>query len=575
MRKAKATRKMKMLRTRSLIALALLALAACSRAPEYESPRVSKPDVGRIPAIVQDINLLHPPGGYTPPRWQPGDPLIDPGDLRSEGGVRVGVDPESPLRRFWRRICCIFFDCLPDPPVKPNDPPVDVGINTFDGIPGTQYTVPDPVGDIGVEHYVQAVNSAFQVFTRSGSPVTNPLYLNVLWNDVDSPCGEVNIIDPIVRFDAAANRWLISGFVWNQSDPDTLCIAVSRSSDPVTGGWYLYEVPAIDGVTGNDFPLDFPKLAVWADSYFMSSLRGKAGDTFLGLDAWALERSNMLAGNPAGVARFSVSGPHVALLPADLDGPPPPDGSPGFFARQVDGERFGGIDRIETWSFDIDWANTGAAKFELISELPTKPFDSVLCNATERDPCVPQPGTPQLLETLAGWPQWRLQYRNFGADEILMFNHTIDMDGLGHAGIRWYELKRSLDGAWSIAQQGDHFDKDDDPDHYFMGSIAMNGKGNMALGYTAASESLHPAIQFTYRAVGDQPGSMPGGEYVAVTGAGSQLQNNDRWGDYSTMDVDPVDDCTFWYTHEYYLTSSKAGWLTAIVSIRLPDCEAD
>jgi len=560
---------MRMLRFHRMVLPLVLTLSACEQAPKYDRVIVNGPDHGRIVPVSQEIDLLRPPSGYLAPRWKPGDPTIDPGDLRSDRGVQVGAHHESWFRRWLRRICCTIFSCKPKPPDKPPNPTGVSGADSFNGIPGTRFIVPDPVGDVGFDHYIQAVNSAFQVFTRTGSSVTDPLSINVLWYQVDGPCGKEDIKDPIVRFDSRADRWLISGFVWEIADPDALCIAVSQSSDPVTGGWYLYTLPALDGIAGDKFSLDFPKLSVWSDAYFLSSLRGEAGDTPLGLDAWALDRSKMITGSTAGFTRFHITGPQVALLPADPDGPSPPDNSPGWFARQIDGERFSGTDRIEIWAFAIDWANYTNASFALIDELQTDPFDSVLCDTSLRDPCVPQPGTPQLLETLGAWPQWRLQYRNLGEEEALLFNHTIDIDGMGHAGIRWYQLRRPLAGAWSLSQQGNHFSAED---HFFMGSIAMDNKGNIALGYSAAGSSEHPSINIAHRKAGDAPGMMPGAEYIAVTGTGSQLQENERWGNYSTMDVDPTDDCTFWYTHEYYETSTEAGWSTAIVNFQLEGC---
>lgn len=547
----------------------LTATIGCEPVSKQDEVVITGPDNGLIEGISQDLNLLRPPGGFEPPQWNPGDPTVVPGDLRETSGVTVGIRHESFLKRWMRRFFCKIFRCRPKPPRKPSNPTTVDDENVIDGIPGTQYVVPDTVGDVGFDYYVQAVNSAFQVFDKIGNSITTPLYLNVLWVGIDSPCAREHIIDPIVRFDAKAERWLISGFVWVNANPDSICIAVSKTSDPVTGGWFLYDIPAYDGITNQRFSLDFPKLGVWSDSYFISSLRGWAGDNFLGLDVWALERNQMLNGATAGITRFHMTGPFVALLPADIDGAAPPDDSPGWFARQVDGERFSGDDRIEIWKFEMDWANVGAASFALADELQTESFDSVLCDFTLIDPCVSQPVTPQKLETLGAWPQWRLQYRNLGEDEVLLFNHTIDIAGTSHAGIRWYELRKPLAGPWSIAQQGNHFSEDHE---YFMGSISMDNKGNIALGYSASGSEMYPGIHIAHRNPGDAPGSMPGAEHVAITGGGSQLQENFRWGNYSTMDVDPEDDCTFWYTSEYYKSSSEAGWSTAIASFRLDGC---
>ncbi len=287
----------------------------------------------------------------------------------------------------------------------------------------------------------------------------------------------------------------------------------------------------------------------------------------LGVDAWALERDKMLAGQPAGVVRFHISPPGIALLPGDPDGSPPPAGSPAWFARQVDsGDDHG---RVEVFKFSADWATTGNSTFKLADSLTVKSFNSFFCKNDLLDPCVPQPGTDRVLETLGTWPQWRLQYRNMGDHETLLFNHTIDTDGAGHAGIRWYELRRPDNGNWSIFQLGTH---QDEKLNYFMGGISMDKKGNIALGYAASSSDVFPGIRVAHRMAGDVPGSMPGTEYVAMAGGGSQTSEYQRWGNYSTMDVDPVDDCTFWYTHEYYEQTSESGWVTRIISFKLPGC---
>lgn len=519
----------------------------------------------------QDIDLSEPPSGVVPPQWQPGNPTIDPGDIRSTKAIPVAR--HGRLKRWLRRLCCSIFSCRPAPPQLPpkkTNPTKVTGGISVDGIPATSYTVPDPVGDIGLDYYIQAVNSAFQIFDKSGLPLSEVTYIHDLWNGVNSPCNTLDPVDPIVRYDNAADRWLISGFVWKGLPVDHLCIAISQSSNPVSGGWFLYEFASVDSVTDEVFSLDSPKLSVWPDAYYMSTARSYDQD--LGLDAWALERSRMLAGLPAGLVQFHMSAPTIIVLPGDLDGPPPPAGSPAWFARQVDGERFdNGEDRVEVFGFSTDWVNPANSTFDLVASLPVDPFVSVICEPDDIwMVCVPQPEFNQELETLSAWPQWRLQYRNMAEHESLLFNHTINVGGDRHSGIRWYELRRSSAGNWSIFQQGTHFNE---AMNYFMGSISMDRKGNIAIGYTASSKDVYPSIHIAHRMASDGPGMMPGLEFIAKSGLGSQTYDNPRWGNYSTMDVDPVDDCTFWYTNEYYPTSSEAGWLTHIASFRLPGCE--
>jgi hypothetical protein len=183
--------------------------------------------------------------------------------------------------------------------------------------------------------------------------------------------------------------------------------------------------------------------------------------------------------------------------------------------------------------------------------------------------CIPQPGTHVKLETLTAWPMYRAQYRNFGTHETMLLNHTVDATGENRAGIRWYELRRTGGGAWAIFQQGTH---SPDAIHRWMGSIAMDEAGQIALGYSAGNDTIYPGIRFTARRPSDPPGTL-GPELVIRQGGGSQTHSlAPRWGDYSTMEVDPAQPCTFWYSTLYYAQTSAAGWRTDISAVRMPQC---
>jgi hypothetical protein len=282
------------------------------------------------------------------------------------------------------------------------------------------------------------VNTVFAIYDKQGNLLAGPSPINTLWSGFGGPCETENNGDPIVRYDHLADRWLLSQFALPGPDLHE-CIAISRTADPVTGGWFLYAFPTVDANGNPVFP-DYPKIGVWPDGYYMGTQRGFPNG---GLDVWVFERDKMLNGAPAAMVQFSVPAPSLFLMPSDLDGPPPPAGTPNFFARQVDGDRFGGGgDRVEIFAFSVNWATPASSTFTQVASLPTAPFDSVLCSATLLGACIPQPGTPRRLETLTVWPMWRLQYRNFGTHEAMVFNHTVDADGQDHAGIRWYELRR-------------------------------------------------------------------------------------------------------------------------------------
>jgi hypothetical protein len=483
------------------------------------------------------------------PRWSEGMPVRTVEDLKEDMGPTPPVRGPDVLRTF-----------------RAATPVPIAGVN-FDGIPATGVLPPDTVGDVGPNHYIQMVNSAFTIFDKAGNTLAGPTPINALWSGFGGPCQSLNNGDPIVRYDALADRWLVSQFALPGGSQGFFeCIAISRTPDPVGGGWFLYAFPTSDAASGNPVFPDYPKIGVWPDAYYMGTQRGFPNG---GLDVWAFERAQMLVGAPAGLVQFSVPAPSLFLMPSDLDGPPPPAGTPNFFVRQVDGDRFGGNDRLEIFAFSVDWSNPAASTFVQLTNLATAPFDSVLCSASLLGACIPQPGVTQRLETLTVWPMWRLQYRNFGSRESMVINHTVDADGNDLAGIRWYELRRNPGGAWSIFQQETYAP---DGAHRWMGSIAMDGDGNMALGYSVSSDSVFPSIRRTGRLAADPPGAMTQPEATIIAGTGAQTHSSSRWGNYSSMDVDPVDDCTFWYTTEYYQATSTAGWRTRVASFRNPEC---
>jgi hypothetical protein len=439
---------------------------------------------------------------------------------------------------------------------------------SFDGIPFTGFIPPDTNGDVGPNHYVQQANRSVQVFDKQGASLAGPFATASLWSGVGGLCSQNNPDDVLANYDPLADRWLVSHFTGTGGPTFHQCIAVSQTANPVNQQqWFLYDfvLPAVN---------DYPKISVWPDAYYMSSQRGYPNG---GLDVYALDRANMLNGNPATFQRFFVAAPSLILLPGDLDGPPPAPGTPAPFFRQVDGDVWGGADRVEVFEFHVDWGNPAASTFNGPDDILVAAFDAECGGGGGlNQPCVTQPGTAQMLDSLSVWSMWRAQYRNFGDHETVLFNHTVDVDGANHAGVRWYELRRPPAGAWGLFQQGT-FSPDggaaglaDDP-HRFMGSIAMDKAGNVALGYAASVDSpddtrdVLPGIRYAGRLAGDPLGLLPHGEFTLQAGGGVQAGSL-RYGDYSAMQVDPVDSCTFWYTQEYI--PAGGNWATRIGSFR-------
>ena len=438
----------------------------------------------------------------------------------------------------------------------------------FEGLSNVNGVLPpDTVGDIGPNHYVQMVNLSFAIFNRSGvlqNPVSD---INTLWQGFGGPCENTNDGDPIVLYDEHADRWLMSQFALPRfpRGPFYECIAISQTPDPL-GPWHRYEFE----ISKNKLN-DYPKFGVWSDGYYMAVNQFSCKPRFCsweGQGVVAFERDAMLAGGAARMVYFDLESvdPNLGgMLPADLDGQVPPDGAPNPFA-QVDDNAWGysAQDQLQIWNFHVDWSNPSQSTFIFDRALSTASFDADLCGYSRN--CIPQPGGTN-VDAISDRLMYRLQYRNFGSHETLVVNHTVDA-GDDHAGIRWYEVRKN-GGDWGIYQQSTYAPAGD---HRWMGSIAMNGAGDIALGYSVSSKDTSPSIRFTGRLDGEALGSMTQGEGQIIAGSGHQTHSSGRWGDYSMMSVDPTDDCTFWYTQEYYSSVGNAPWKTRIGSFKLREC---
>jgi hypothetical protein len=460
----------------------------------------------------------------------------------------------------------VFDPVIQNRPVVPSMPSPLVSFEGVSNIYG--YLPPDTNGDVGPNHYIQWVNVSFAIWDKSGALLYGPADGDTLWQGFGGACEGNNHGDPIVLYDHLADRWFMSQFALPNfpNGPFYQCIAVSATGDPL-GSWYRYQY----SFTKMN---DYPKFGVWQDGYYMSINQFNAGiGNWGGAGVAAFERDKMLAGQPAGMIYFDLYGVNPnygGLLPADLDGPAPPAGAPNVFT-QFDDDAWGSpTDRLAVWEFHVDWATPANSTFGLSgnpnSSLNTASFDSDLCGYARN--CIPQPGG-SALDAISDRLMYRLQYRNFGDHQAMVVNHTVDA-GANHAGVRWYEL-RNTGAGWAIYQQGTYAP---DADHRWMGSAAMDAAGNIAVGYSVSSGSTYPSIRYAGRLVSDPLDSLAQGETTLIAGGGVQQHSSGRWGDYSMMAVDPTDDCTFWYTQEYYAVSGVAPWQTRIGSFKFPNCDA-
>ncbi len=490
-----------------------------------------------------------------------------------------------PLRAI-PRIIITTTTAITDPVVQPQPGSTAAPSATlsFEGISATGLLPPDTNGDVGPRHYVQMVNSSLAVYDKTnGALLLGPIAINALWSGFGGPCETLNDGDPIVLYDQLADRWLVSQFAnirkTEPTEPYYQCIAISTTPDP-TGSYHRYGF-AISDTKSNDYP----KFGVWPDGYYMS-INQFTNLGWGGAGVAVFERDKMLAGLPARQISFdlyAVNPNFGGMLPSDWEGStPPPPGAPNYFA-EVDDDAWNWTpaDQLRVWEFHVDWSNPSQSSFGIGGSpnvvLDTAPFNSILCPyGSDGDPyrdeypyCIPQPGQNTRLDSLSDRLMHRLTYRNFGTHEMLLVNHTVAASSAGQAGVRWYELRKQA-GSWSIYQQSTY--GPNDGLHRWMASLAMDGVGNIALGYSASSSASYPSIRYTGRRANDPRGSMTLGEAVLRAGGGSQTHSSGRWGDYTAMNVDPVDDCTFWYTNEYYPATSAASWHTWVAAFRLPGC---
>jgi hypothetical protein len=362
--------------------------------------------------------------------------------------------------------------------------------------------------------------------------------MNLLFNGVSG--ASCNDGDPLIQYDEQAQRWVAVEFSLCGAN-DLMLMAVSSSSDP-TGTWYAYSFDVAD------MP-DYEKIGVWQDGYYMGT------NTSSGNDIYVFERSKMLTGaaNPQMVAFDNSWRPGTGFLcvpPLDNDGIAAPAGTPGLFIAFNDDAVAGGSDQLWMYELAVNWTTPASSTFIRSQQIAVTAFDSQF-NANWDD--ITQPGT----QKLDGVPQVIMnapQYRNFGSYQTIVCCHTVDVDATNHAGIRWYELRKTSGNPWTVRQSGTYAP---DASSRWMGSIMLNGSGKIGLAYSIASSSIYAGIRFcgqSSAAYANASGVLDIPEDIIQNGTVSQTTYN-RWGDYALLSVDPTDDETFWFSSEYV----KAG----------------
>jgi hypothetical protein len=419
-----------------------------------------------------------------------------------------------------------------------------IDLLNFDGVGQGVYgfrvtgAPPDTNGAIGATQFMQWVNSSFAIFDKiTGNLLFGPARGVTLFTDFGAPCETRNGGDGIILYDKAAGQWMFSQI----NDATTVCIAVSTSSD-ATGAYYRYAFDLSNVLPAGTTLSDYPKFGVWPDGYYYTA---NIFGSLSGTNICAFDRANMIVGNDATAQCFFSRTVGGSYLPADLDGSTaPPEGSPNFL---VDVNNSG--QELRLLRFRVDWNLPENSTLSDAIHIPAAPF-------TRASGGVPQLGSTAGLDTL-------------GDHESLVANHSVQDPSSHVIGVRWYEL-RDPNGTPFIYQQGTFMP---DSTYRWMGSIAMDKADNIALGYSASSADIYPAIRYSGRTPENPLGTLQDEKSIIEGGGSQQPTSRQRWGDYSAITIDPIDDCTFWFTTEYYQTSGSVfNWNTRIASFRFPSC---
>src|SRR6266478_2353231 len=448
-------------------------------------------------------------------------------------------------------------------PLVSTTPGLDL-LGVGNGFPN--YTVPDAPTDVnlavGDTQVVQWVNVSYAVFNKTtGAVIAGPIAGNQFWAGFGGPCQTSNSGDIIAQWDKIAHRWVMTQNVF--SAPYQTCIAISQTAD-ATGSYYRFQFPQ------SGFP-DYPKWGIWPDAYYQSQNNfGPTGSAYVGATACAYERAKMLAGDStARQICFTTGTFDDGLLPGDLDsaGTLPPPGQAEVYLGSIDNTPPNGT-VIYKYLFHVDFTTPSNSTFTgAVGTMPINVASFGLACGGGSAGCIPQGGIADRLDALGDRLMYRLAYRNFSDHQTWLVSHSVTAGS--SVGERWYEFHAPENStSLSVFQQGTFAP---DSNYRWMGSIAMDSAQDIALGYSISSPSMYPSISYTGRTPSDALGTMES-EAQIVAGTGSQSFTANRWGDYTSMAIDGADDCTFWYTSQYYMVTAQFDWSTRLVSFKFPSC---
>ena len=538
-----------------------------------------RPDVMRmIGPVSQDKDLRDLP--YMPP-----SPEKDDGRL-----MRHSPDVAS-ARNQPIRSDPVAAETIPAAPsAMPTPIQTFAGMSASDACGGCQ--PPDTDGDVGPNHYMQTVNSSIRIFDKTGTSLSGPTTYNSFFSALGAgtPCGNnQNDGDGVIFYDHIADRWIVSDFAF-PAFPGTSfyqCIGVSKTSNPVSGGYWLYAVQV--DPSHNNYLGDYPKFGMWPDAYYMTVNEFSNNTTFNGVRVYAFDRSTMINGGAANTIAFSVLpadlGDQYSFVPASFrTGNAPPAGQPEW-VMSVNSSAIAGTVETQVFvrRFHVDFATPANSTFGVgASHAPdgiitvngfVGAFTSTTSNIVPNGTTSP---TNRYLDTLGDKLMYPLIYQNRGATESIYGVQTVNNNqgGTGPTGIRWYQFNMTGNTIPATPTQQQTFTNGNDGLWRWMPSINVDRLGNVAIGYSVSSTTLNPEIRYAGRLASDPLNNLSQGEAVMTTSAGHQTSTFGRWGDYSTMFVDPNDGCTFFHTNEYYTADSTTTWSTRVGSFKFAGCIA-
>jgi len=437
---------------------------------------------------------------------------------------------------------------------KMGDIPVKAPIFSFDGAV-SRSTPSDPTGAVGKNHYVNAWNSAFAIWDKEGNEILPPSSLESIGGAFDNEADG----DPIVFYDEAADRFILMQFSAEigsgSSSPPALLFAVSQGPDPLNSGWYTYRFDL------ESLP-DYPKISLWNDGYYITTNKDALEPQGKEI-VYVLERDRMLQGEDnvrilgfplPGIQNNGFYSPAgFSVMGGDL---PPPGNAPIIYLQD---DEWVGVnqDHLKLWLIDLNWDNVGSSTISESQEITdgVSPFTATFDGGGFKN--LAQPGDTPEIDALQGAMMYMTQYRRFDTHNSVVMNFVVDVEPTAakHAGIRWYELRQQTDGgSWSVYQEGTYAPDNSDR---FSGSIGIDVRGNIAMGYTVVNDNpanpVFPSIRYTGRFVNDQLGLMTIQEESIVEGESPQPRPEGRYGDYAHLSIDPVDDLTFWHNAEYFV----------------------